>query len=75
MADPSDAMRPCHGPRQAEGRVEKLEEKLQAKRDAIQELQDAWLNSGKSTINISWLLMVPGVIGDYNMLITYYKPL
>ena len=60
---------PC-GPRQAEGRVEKLEEKLQAKRDAIQELQDAW-------INISWLLMVPGVIGDYNILqhiITHYKP-
>ena len=27
---------------QAEGRLEKLEEKLQAKRDAIQELQDAW---------------------------------
>ena len=42
-------------PRQAEGRVEKLEEKLQAKRDAIQELQDAWRsNSGKPTINISW---------------------
>jgi hypothetical protein len=31
--------------------VEKLEEKLQAKRDAIQELQDAWRsNSGKPTI-------------------------
>lgn len=36
---------------QAEGRLEKLEEKLQAKRDAIQELQDAWRVQKKSQGN------------------------
>lgn len=36
---------------QAEGRLEKLEEKLQAKRDAIQELQDAWRVQGNSEGN------------------------